>query len=233
MKQLPGTGFRDMRVPIGVLIVSLLFAFRTPAWAQEVVVADFAQAKQEIPSGWKLAVKEGEADIALVDDSHGQVLRLRSNSSSFSLNKEIEIDLKKTPYLEWQWKVTELPEGGDFRRSDRNDQAAQLLVVFYWSYLKKEVITYIWDSTAPKATVGQDPSATYVPLLTIHALVVESGDADKGRWVTETRNVVEDYRRLFGSKPRKVQAIRIQINSQNTQSQAESYWRSVRFKARP
>lgn len=233
MKQFPGRGFRDMRFAIGVLVVGLLFAFRTPAWAQEVVVVDFGQAKQEIPSGWKLAVKEGEADIALVDDSDGQVLRLRSNSSSFSLNKEIEIDLKKTPYLEWQWKVTELPEGGDFRRSDSNDQAAQLLVVFYWSYLKKEIITYIWDTTAPRAAAGLDPSATYVPLLNIYALVVKSGHADKGRWVTETRNVVEDYKGLFGSKPTKVQGIRIQINSQNTQSQAESYWRSVRFKARP
>jgi hypothetical protein len=45
--------------------------------------------------------------------------------------------------------------------------------------------------------------------------------------------VVEDYKKLFGNEPEKVQGIRIQINSQNTKSQAESYWRYVKFTAVP
>ncbi len=64
-------------------------------------------------------------------------------------------------------------------------------------------------------------------------MVVRSGEEEKGEWITETRNVLEDYKKLFGSEPQKVKGIRIQINSQHTKSQAEAYWRSVRFKARP
>ncbi|MFB3074685.1 MAG: DUF3047 domain-containing protein, partial [Candidatus Methylomirabilales bacterium] len=149
----------------------------------------------------------------------------------FSLNKELGIDLTKTPYLEWQWKVTELPKGGDFRKSATDDQAAQLYVVFYWGVFKKQAIAYIWDSTAPVGTTAK--VSPPVPLVTIYAVVVRSGDKKLGKWVTETRNVVEDYKKLFGSKVKEVQAIRIQINSQHTKSEAESYWRFVRFKAHP
>jgi len=48
-----------------------------------------------------------------------------------------------------------------------------------------------------------------------------------------TRNVAEDYKRLFGHAPDKVVGIRLQINSQHTKSRAESYWRSLTFKAFP
>jgi len=63
--------------------------------------------------------------------------------------------------------------------------------------------------------------------------VVQSGEKETGKWVTETRNVAEDYKRLFGEDPDKAVGVRIQINSQHTKSNAEIYWRSVRFKAQP
>ena len=216
---------------VGLLALGLLPV--TAVWAQEIVVVDFVQAKDTVPQGWELSEHEGKADLALVPDGVSQVLKLRTKLSSFSLNKDIEIDLKKTPYLEWRWKVTELPKRGDFRERATDDQAAQLYVVFYWGTFKKQAIAYIWDSTAPVGTMAKAPSPPLYPFLTINAVVVRSGEADKGKWITETRNVVEDYKKLFGSEPEKVVGIRIQINSQYTKSQAEAYWRSVKFKAHP
>ncbi len=104
-------------------------------------------------------------------------------------------------------------------------------MVLYWGTFKKQVIAYIWDSTAPVGTT--EKISPPIPFMAVHAVVVRSGDKKLGKWVTETRNVVEDYKKLFGSKVKEVQAIRIQINSQHTKSEAESYWRSVRFKAQP
>lgn len=220
---------------LAAVLLSLVLGL-TPGWpagAQEVVVVDFSQIKDGIPPGWELSEHEGKADLAIVNETDGAVLRLRTQSSSFSLQKQVEINPKKTPFLVWQWKVTELPKGGDFRESATNDQAAQLLVVFSWGTFKKEVIAYVWDSTAPKGRSGKDPSSSYVPFLTVHTVVVESGTAESGNWITETRNVLEDYKKLFGEAPDKVVGIRIQINSQHTTSQAESYWKSITFRAHP
>ncbi|MFQ5847435.1 MAG: DUF3047 domain-containing protein [Candidatus Methylomirabilales bacterium] len=227
------TGVRPIWGAVGLLTVSLLCAPATAVWAQEVVVLEVAQAQDGVPRGWTLSENEGTAELALVNASEGRALKLRSNAASYSLNTEVDIDLTKTPYLEWQWKVTALPRGGDFRQRATNDQAAQLLVVFSWGVFQKQVIAYIWDTTAPKGTTRKDPSSALVPFLTVHTVVVESGDAQRGNWMTERRNVVEDYTQLFGDVPARVVGIRIQINSQHTQSQAEAHWRSISFRAHP
>jgi hypothetical protein len=200
--------------------------------SQEAVVIDFGEIRDGVPRGWELSAKEGRADLTVVREGNHPVLRLRSDSSSFALQREVEIDIARMPFLVWQWKVTELPRGGDFRKGDADDQAAQLFVMFSSGLFRTDVIAYLWDSTAPAGTVGELPLAIY-PTLRMKALVVRSGEANQGRWITETRNVVEDYRSLFGGDPDKVTGIRIQINSQHTKSKAESYWRSLIFKTQP
>ena len=214
----------------GLLAVALSHIPARAIWAEEVVVANFLQTKQEVPQGWKLSVHEGEADLALVLDGDGQALKLRSRLSSFTLAKAVDIDLRKTPYLEWEWKVTELPKGGDVRRRATDDQAAQLIVLFSWGPFRQEAIVYMWDSTAPEGTALQMPSPPLYPFLNAQGVVVRSAETQTGEWIAETRDVVADYRRLFGKEPERVLGIGLQINSQHTRSQAEAYWRSVKFR---
>jgi hypothetical protein len=217
-----------MGAPLAAGVLSLALCL-VPGWslgAQEVVVVDFSREKDKVPQGWELSEFEGKADLGLVSDGVGQVLRLRSESTSFSIQRDVAIDLKKTPILVWKWKVTELPKGGSFFTSSTDDQAAQLILAFSW----RRFITYIWDSTAPAGTMADAPSP---PLRSVKAVVIRSGEANKGAWITETRNVLEDYKQVFGDNAEKVVGVRIQINSQHTKSQAESYWGSVTFKAAP
>src|SRR3972149_2468768 len=163
----------------------------------------------------------------------GRALKLRTRASSFSLQRKVAIDLKRTPFVVWQWKVTELPQRGDFRQRATDDQAAPRYVVFSWEVFRKEAIAYIWDSTAPEGPTARIPSPALYPFLNLHVVVVRSGEGEKGKWITETRNVAEDYRRLFGANPDKVQGVMIQINSQHTEWRAESVWRSIRFTPYP
>ena len=200
---------------------------------QELVIVDFGQERDRIPAGWELTEKIGTAELGIVSDGNGRVLRLRSDSSSFALQKEVDIDLQQTPFLEWQWKVAEMPEQGDFRSLPTDDQAAQLYLMFMPDFLQKEVIAYIWDTNAPEGTIAEPTLPPAYPFLRIKVVVVESGEAKKGKWVTETRNVVEDYRKLYGGEPGKLAGIRIQINSQHTKSQSEAYWRYLKVKGGP
>lgn len=79
-------------------------------------------------------------------DAADRVIKLRTQSSSFALEKSITGDLRQTPYLEWEWKVTVLPIGGDFTSPALDDRAAQLLIVFSKTLFERgKVISYIWD----------------------------------------------------------------------------------------
>ena len=187
---------------------------------QDVVLVNFNTAQDIIPEGWELVVNQGNAHLRLTPEAHGQVLQLRSENASFGLQKEVHLNLQDTPYLVWEWKVTELPSGGDFRTRQTDDQAAQLIV----SFSATRFISYIWDSTVAKGVSGKAPSP---PFRKIMALVVQSGPQALGSWITERRNVVEDYTRLFGEPPKTLRGLRIQINSQHTHSRAEAYWKSI------
>jgi hypothetical protein len=190
-----------------------------------VVVADFSSGldPEGIPIGWQLKEKSGKADFALVQQDGLQALHLRSDETSFSFQKKIDVDTRRFPILSWQWKVTHLPEGGDFRNSGRDDQAAQLFVVFS----RTKAIVYIWDTTAPEGVVGD---AAAPPFFNIKAVVVRSGAGETGRWIVESRNIYDDFRNIFGHEPPPAQGMRIQINSQHTESSAESFFADITFK---
>lgn len=180
-----------------------------------------AQANQ-LPDGWSLKTLKGQADVATIADEQGTVLRLRSRNSSFSLERSLDVDLAQYPCMSWQWKVTELPRGGDFRHFRTDDQAAQILVAFS----DRRIVTYIWDTTAPKDLLQ---SASPMPLLHLTALVCRSGPAEMNRWITETRDLGADYERAYGRRGSRVKGLRLQINSQHTNSSAESYFGDVVF----
>jgi Protein of unknown function (DUF3047) len=209
-----------------VLMLGMSGSWAAVAWGQPTVLVDFSTARETVPQGWELSVKTGEAHLQLVQDNGKQVLQMRSERASFSLQKQVRIALQASPVLVWQWKVTELPRGGDFRRSNTDDQAAQLIVAFSSS----RFLTYIWDSTAPKGLVAAAPAPVFKK---IFAVVMESGSQNLSNWITERRNLLDDYKKAFGEAPEVIEGVRIQINSQHTQSRAEAYWQSIAVTAKP
>jgi len=154
------------------------------------------------------------------------VVRLESEETSFALHRQVEVDLAAFPYLTWTWRVDVLPEGGDVRRREADDQAAQLYVVFprFPAMLRSRILGYVWDATAP---AGSSLVSATTSLARI--VVVESGPAKAGRWIEETRNIREDYRRLFHEDPPRVGKVSVLINSQHTRSRAVAWFGPIRF----
>jgi hypothetical protein len=173
-----------------------------------------------VPSGWELREFSGRADVALVRGEEGLAVRLRSARTSFALHRDLVVGLDEFPILGWSWKVTRVPAGGDVRMSERDDQAAQVYVVFpRWPSPRTEshVIGYVWDTTAP---VGTTLSSTKAPNVKI--IVVESGSNHLGTWQRQRRNVAQDYEALFRQPAPRVGAIAVMIDSNDTGSGAES-----------
>jgi hypothetical protein len=132
------------------------------------------------------------------------------------------VDLEQFPLLTWKWKLTRLPDGGDFRKSATDDQAAQLFVLVS----RSQAIVYVWSSTVPPGTTE---STSPAPGMTVQVVVVRSGPGQAKKWVSESRNVRQDYQMFFDSEPPPVSATRLQINSQHTRTSAEGYFAEVAF----
>ena len=192
-----------------------------------IVIADFSTwiMPRGMPPSWELKVKSGKAAFDVMRDGDIPALHLKSVDSSFSVQGKVNVDVKRYPVLSWRWKVTQLPKGGDFRKSRTDDQAAQLFLAF----TETKAIVYIWDTTAPQ---GLMESTSPVPFMTVKVVVVRSGPDELGKWIAETRNVYDDYKKLYGDEPPVVKGMRFQINSQHTKTSAESWFADVVFQKR-
>lgn len=177
-----------------------------------------------LPDGWQLKVTRGQADVSVINAPQGPVVHFRSQKSSFGLERGVDVDVSQYPYLSWRWKVSQLPRGADFRHATTDDQAAQVLVLF----ADRRVLSYLWDSSAPKDLIQ---SASSIPLLHIMGIVCRSGAGEANQWISETRNLSEDFQRAYGRKPAHVKGIRLQINSQHTGGFAESEFGEVAFRS--
>jgi hypothetical protein len=216
-----------VKLLVSVAMVIGLLAVGALCTGEAVIILDPRGAEDLLD--WNKRTLSSGATWQVVDDAGDRIVKLRSESSSVSLEKWIVVDLRQTPWIEWEWKVTALPKGGHFAAPGSDDQAGQLLVTFPKALLeRRKVITYLWDSSALKGTMADAPGPFF---LHVRAVVVESGDSQLGQWMLEKRNLLEDFRTLFGSTPASAIGLRIQLNSQHTRSEAEAFWRTIRFTA--
>jgi len=218
---------RGLLKTLAVLLATCAFIFQ----AQTSPLAFVALSRQslnpgKLPPDWQIKVNHGHPDVSVCTEHDGPCLRLKSVNASFGLERDLNVDPAQLPYLTWAWKVTQLPAGGDFRHASTDDQAAQVLVAFS----DHHVVSYIWDSTAPKGTAQ---NASFIPLVHVFDVVCESGNQQLNQWISENHNVVADYQRAYGKAPSRVKGIRIQINSQHTGGAAESYFGDVTFRSLP
>ena len=207
------------------LLISLTISSLSTVWAfQPLVIADFSRKvdKNGVPFGWQLKESSGKANLAVIKDGDIHAVRMRSVNDSFAIQKRVKVSTRQYPLISWKWKVVALPKGGDFRNSTTDDQAAQLFLAF----ASRKIVVYLWDTTAPKGLIAD---AYAPPFMKVKAIVIRSGHAETGKWITETRNAYEDFKKLFGEEPPPITGIRLQINSQHTESRGESLFADVVF----
>jgi hypothetical protein len=201
--------------------------------ASDVVVDDWragVPGQVGIPPGW-----EGQAwgktsgfTLSVMVDDGQRVLHLESRNDRATITRDLRgsVSLARTPILRWRWKVLVMPTGGDARRRETADQAAQVYVA--WprppALLRSRIIGYAWDSTAPAGSTFRSEKTS-----TVTYIILRSGPAELGRWVEERRDVRADYRAVYGEEPPDPGAITLSIDSNDTHSRAESMIGPIRF----
>jgi hypothetical protein len=67
---------------------------------------------------------------------------------------------------------------------------------------------------------------------TVTFVVVQSGTAGLGQWAGESRDVVEDYKTIYGEEPANPHAIALSIDTNDTHSTAEALFGRIAFSSR-
>ena len=217
-----------------LMLVALLLALAATAWAQgQILVEDWARhaaGAKGVPEGWKgQNWGSPKYDFTIVNDDGRKALHMKSLNEGSTISRDVKgkVNLKETPILEWSWKVTVLPRGGDSCKKATDDQAGQVFVVWprFPEAVRSRIIGYVWDSTEPVGKICKSEKTG-----TVTYIVLRSGTAELGKWITERRNVAEDFKKVYEEDPETPAAVSVAIDSNDTNSTAESFVGSIFFK---
>lgn len=171
----------------------------------------------KFPSGWSSRDKENMIKIYTVQAEGGnKFLHADSRGTSVQIGYEKKWEIKDFPILRWRWRAQTFPEGTNEREKSGNDNVLAVYVVF-GGWPIPSSIKYIWSDTLPVGATFDSPHSGKTKII-----VVRSGRSRIGRWVTEERNVLADYRSLFGEEEKNPAAkgIALLTDSDNTNTRA-------------
>lgn len=192
----------------------------------EIMVGEFESGSL---AGWKEESFHGLTRYEIVSDGSRTSLRADSSASASYLIKKVNVDLLKTPVLNWSWRTDKFLDGIDERTPEGDDYPARIYIVFsrgpfFW---RTRALNYVWSSSQPRGTIW--PSA-----LTGNSMMiaVRSRADGTGRWYEERRNIPGDYRMTFKEDASHVSAVAIMTDTDQSGQEARAWFGNVYFSAR-
>lgn len=205
------------------LLVPLLIPLLVSAAAHRIDIGRFSAGNLD---GWEEKVFSGQTDYQLVENSGKKVLQAKSHASASGQFKRVRVDLGRTPVLHWSWRVENTLKGVNEKNKSGDDYPARIYVVFsgglfFW---RTRAINYVWSNNQPVGTTWKNAFTSNAMMV-----AVESGDNRVGDWVEEKRDIMADYRRLFGKNAGTVDAVAIMTDTDNSGQQATAWYGDIWF----
>jgi len=171
----------------------------------------------KFPSNWVSRDQKNMMKVYSVQaEGEKKFLHADSVGLSVQISHEKKWDLRDYPILRWGWRAVVFPTGSNEQIKAGADSVLAVYVVLT-GLPSVTAIKYIWSDTLPIGMAFNSPYSAGTKMI-----VVQSGRALAGTWVTEERNVISDYEHLFGKggKHPVAQGIAILTDSDNTNSRA-------------
>lgn len=180
-------------------------------------------------------------------ESNEVVVKASSNASASGMIREVSIDPNEYPIIEWKWNVSKVVKNADVTKRSGDDYSARIYITFDLPTdslgIKDRIIyntastfypdgkipiramNYIWSTNGEVGAIHSNPWTNLSQMI-----IIESGTKRTGQWVTETRNILEDYRKIYQTNPPRINAIAIMTDSDNTKQSGEAYYGEIIFK---
>ena len=209
------------------LLVSAFVCAEPQSTVDEINIGNFSEGDL---SGWEVESFKGHSEYTFVTDERAtkKVLQASTQGQASGLFKKVDVDLNKTPYLHWSWRVENLFSGNDERSKDGDDYPARIYVVvsggiFFWN---TKAINYVWSSNQPVHSEWDNAYTGNAKMI-----AVQAGEEHVGKWMHERRNIKKDLQRLFGGELTHIDAVAVMVDGDNTGQSAKAYFGDIIFSA--
>lgn len=191
--------------------------------AETIPVGQFSQGQL---AGWEDKAFKGMTQYQLQRDGQTQVLAAEVMGGASGKFKKIKIDLNRTPYLNWRWKVDQAWPGLNEKTKAGDDYPARLYVVVERGLLgiSSKTVNYVWASQQPVGSLWPNAFTSQAALI-----AVESGNQNVRQWRTYKRNVKADLKEAFGENFTQIDAIAVMSDGDNSQQSGRACFGDIWF----
>ena len=217
-----------------------------PAFLSEHIALFSSSATGGLPDGWRPLVlfrTKRKTEYQLVSEKNRTVLHARAVEASSGLMQYVGIDPLPEPLLHWEWKVGSMMETKREAQYAAEDSPARIILGFdgdkdtlpfsdqilfdtaklFTGYdFPYATLMYIWDKDAPIGTVMTSRRSQRIKML-----VVANGAEGVGEWQTFTRNIVEDFEKVFNEKPGKLIGVGVLTDTDNLGETVEAWYSDI------
>ncbi len=181
-------------------------------------------------TGWGNMDFNGKTVYTITQHDGRTALQAYSNHAASGLLKKVSFKPADYPIVRWSWNVERPLPREDVTRKSGDDFAARVYVIFPRGFFKwqNRALNYVWASRMPKGSFASSPYTSNSAVI-----AVESGNGKAGTWVTEERNIYEDYRKAFGSDPPPVGAVAVMTDTDNTGDEVTAWYGDITFVRSP
>jgi hypothetical protein len=207
---------RERKEMLKQTLIGAVLLAATAAQGSELPVGRFSASDL---SGWKDQGYKGKTSYTLEDGT----LKAHAVRAASGKVKKLAVDTRKYPKLSWSWRIDHTLQREDIKSKSGDDFAARVYVVFPRTFFwRMRAINYVWAAKMPKGSHAPSP-------YTMNSVIVavESGDDKAGKWVSEERNVYEDYKRIFGEEPPLLGGVAIMTDTDDTQDEATAWYGDI------
>ncbi len=207
------------------ILMVILLANINPLLAQKIIqISQFS--KTPDLSDWEKKSFVDETHYKVITIGKKAILKAESKQSASGLFKEIKIDLRKTPYLNWSWKVEQKLTGLNEQSKQGDDYSARLYLVKKSKYLvwKTKALSYVWSSNQKKEQFWTNAFVKQAKMI-----AVRGKKAKVNQWLTEKRRVSDDFKQAFGEDIKTINVVAIMTDTDNSKKSAIAYYRDIYF----
>ena len=201
----------------GIFLTVALLLMANSVLSQQIVLDTY---EQGLSDQWEAKSFKGETLYEVTTEDGIRCIKATAKASASALYYKIKYDVSKYPIIQWRWKISSVLQKGNALTKGGDDFAARVYVVFPSTFFwRTKAINYVWANTLPKGS-----SVPNAFTKNVFMIAVESGNELAGKWVVETRNLLEDYRNAFKKDPGKAGAVAIMTDTDNTGEQASAWY---------
>lgn len=179
-------------------------------------------------TGWQERVFAGSTTYEVIYNNNkgSDTLKASANGTASMLYKVADINLTQTPFIQWDWKVSNTYKHKNERHRKGDDFPARVYIAIASKSgsIFPRALTYVWSSNSAPLSSWKNPYSNAVVMLSL-----QNGEVNSRQWVSEKRNLKDDLAQLFGEDIENIKGIAVMTDADNTGASAVSFYRNLRF----